>query len=217
MHWRQMLSGDSVHQRRWMQLSARVDDHRMFNALDCCLTLVNICSIMVHVSWYKSDRSSSTLTFHRSSVSPPHPGWWSHWAAQPSPQTLAKLKHLTIKNRSNYKVRVRRARHLRQLTVFLDVEDVRYCLSFVCRGGDHVASLRCLGSHVVGKIKDATGNALIQPLGDAIGVGILHEDRGCLWKAELRARHLKVTSLVTEVTVDELSYTVCACEREFLF
>lgn len=35
---------------------------------------------------------SGTLTFHKSLVLPLDPGWLSHWAGEPLPRTLAKLK-----------------------------------------------------------------------------------------------------------------------------
>lgn len=65
-----------------------------------------------------------------------------------------------------------------QQTVFLDVKVVGYLLSFVRRGDDHVASLYRLRNHGVGQIKDAADNGLIQPLGNAIWIGILRKDRG---------------------------------------
>lgn len=59
-------------------------------------------------------------------------------------------------------------------TIFLDVKAVGYSLSFVRQGRDPVGSLYRLRNHGVGKIKDATSNGLIQPLGNAICIGILH-------------------------------------------
>lgn len=51
------------------------------------------------------------------------------------------------------------------LTIFLDFKDVGYFLSFICWGRDAVGSLHRLRNDGMGKIKDATSNGLIQPLG----------------------------------------------------
>lgn len=59
-------------------------------------------------------------------------------------------------------------------TVFLDVESVGYLLPFVRLGADGVAALLRLRDDGVLQVQDASsGDALIQPLGDAIPVGIL--------------------------------------------
>lgn len=60
-----------------------------------------------------------------------------------------------------------------QQTVFFDVKAVRYLLSALEPGSDHVASLRCLRTHGVGEIKDAANNRLVQPLGNAVCVRVL--------------------------------------------
>lgn len=61
------------------------------------------------------------------------------------------------------------------LTVFLDFKAVGYFLSFLCWGRDRVGSLHRLRNYGIGKIKDATSNGPIQPLGNAIVVGILQK------------------------------------------
>lgn len=48
-------------------------------------------------------------------------------------------------------------------------------LSFISRGCDLIGSLNSLWNHGMGKVKNATVNGLIQPLGNAIGVGILQK------------------------------------------
>ena len=64
-----------------------------------------------------------------------------------------------------------------QRTVFLDNKAVGYLLSFVRRGGDKVVPLYSLGNHGMGEIQDSAHNGLIQPLGNAIRIGILDEER----------------------------------------
>lgn len=62
-------------------------------------------------------------------------------------------------------------------TVFLDVKGVGDFLCSVRRGGDHVGSFYCLRNYGMGQVEDAALDALVQPLGDAVGVWVLHADR----------------------------------------
>ena len=58
-------------------------------------------------------------------------------------------------------------------TVFLDVEGAGDALSSVGPGGDGVATLGGLRAHGVGEVQDAAHRRAVQPLGDAVSVGVL--------------------------------------------
>ena len=58
-------------------------------------------------------------------------------------------------------------------TVFQDVKGARGALSFLRPGGDGVGSLGGLWTHGVRDVQDATDGGPIQPLRDAVSVGVL--------------------------------------------
>lgn len=71
-------------------------------------------------------------------------------------------------------------------TVFLDVEAVGDPLPFVRLGVDGVVALSGLGDDGMFEVQDASVDGLVQPLGDAVPVGILRGGRSSVrvWKNE---------------------------------